>query len=218
MQKSFMRKQNRKAITTDQRVFTAGKTGSGKTYLWKHQLRNVQRLVVLDGKGTLDDWELTDWQQDGEGRRALVRGDPTRLRVLSPLGDKNPANYWDDVLWECYEAGNVMIYCDELYAVNQPQKPTLSSLHAIYTRGRELHVGMISVTQRPTWIPLVVMSEADWFFCFRLQLQEDRTRIAAFMGPRVMNPPVDKYGFYFMESDDDNPTYVSRYIPGRLQI
>jgi hypothetical protein len=207
----------RKTIKTDQRVFTAGKTGSGKTYLWRHLLKDVQRLVVLDGKGTLGDWGLTDWQ-DREGRRNLFKGEPVRLRVLAPLGERDPSEYWDQVLWDCYEAGNVLIYCDELYAVNPPQKPALSGLHAVYTRGRELQVGMISVTQRPTWIPLVVMSEADWFFCFRLQLQEDRARVAAFMGPDVLTPPPDKWGFYYMESEDDRPKYVKRYTAGSFKI
>lgn len=207
---------DRQTIKTSQRVFTAGKTGSGKTYLWRHMLSSVPRLVVLDGKGTLSNWGLADWE-DREQRRDFGRGNPARLRVLAPAGERDLNEFWDDILWECYQTQDVLIYCDELYAVNQPNKPALPALHAVYTRGRELNVGMISVTQRPTWIPLVVMSEADWFFCFRLQLHEDRQRIAAFMGPDVLTPPRDKFGFYYMASEDDKPRYVRQYTAGRFK-
>jgi hypothetical protein len=52
------------------------------------------------------------------------------------------------------------------------------------------------------------MSEAEHYFCFRLTLEEDRKRLAAFIGPEVLNTIRDKHGFYYMSAEGDSPLYV----------
>lgn len=183
----------------------SGKTGAGKTYLARYMTRPLKRLVVLDGKGTLGDWNLDAWNH--ETYRALVRGEPVRARVIPPVG-MDVLDFWDEVLMACYNAGNLTIYIDELYAVCPPNKPPSNALFAVYTRGRELGLGVWASTQRPVWIPLVALSEAEHFFMFRLQLYEDRQRLSAFMGRTVLNQIKDKHGFYYMQSEEDNPVYI----------
>jgi hypothetical protein len=197
-------------ITSNQRVFTAGRTGSGKTFLEHHILAGIKRLVALDPKGTLGSvtspgWNLTDWSD--KGRKALLAGEPVRLRVPAPLnGD------WTPYLWDVYRAGNVVLYVDEMYGVVPPGKAAPEPLIACYTRGRELGIGVHAATQRPAWVPLVTMSEADWFFVFRLTLDEDRRRLASFMGASVMSPIRDRYGFYSYHPEWDDPIYTPRLI------
>lgn len=194
-------------LQSNERVLITGKTGSGKTYLAHYITRELKRLVVLDGKGTLKDWNLEEWSKDAE--RRMLQGEPVRLRAIVPLGD-DPVVFWDKVITSCYYAGNVTLYIDELYAVSPPNKKPLDSLWAVYTRGRELGVGVWSSTQRPVWIPLFALSEAEHFFMFRLQLMEDRQRIAAFMSSEVLRTITDKHGFFYMRADMDEPIYTEQ--------
>lgn len=198
------------SIQPNQRVFTAGRTGSGKTFLERYLLASSKRLVVCDPKGTLStaiapDWRLTDWSE--KGRKRLLAGDPVRLRIPAPLdGD------WSSYLWDVYRAGNVLLYVDETYGVVPPGRAAPEPLLACYTRGRELGIGVHAATQRPSWIPLVCMSEADWFFVFRLTLDEDRKRLASFMGASVMQPIQDRYGFFSYSPEWDSPIYTPQLI------
>lgn len=158
-----------------------GKTGSGKSYAARLLTKNIQRLVVLDPKGTLSagsGWNLTQW--DGSTERALQNGEPVRARIQAPL-DGN----WEPFLETIYHSENVTVYIDEMYGVIQSASKPGQWLTALYTRGRELKIGVWTSTQRPTWIPLFTLSEADWLFVFRLQMETDRARMASLMGAVV---------------------------------
>lgn len=194
-------------LASNERVLIAGKTGSGKTYLARYITRPIKRLVVLDGKATLNNWGLEPW--DAGTVRALLRGEPIRARVVPPIGI-DQSEYWNEAIMQAYHAGNCLIYIDELYAVAPPNQKPPDALWAAYTRGRELGLGVWAATQRPVWIPLFAMSEADHFFMFRLQLSEDRQRMAAFMGNEVTRTITDKHGFFYASSEADEPSYTQR--------
>lgn len=201
---------------SDERAIIVGQTGSGKTYMARQLLLDAKRLVVLDPKGMLrspvepeepddayEDWRLTEWSD--AGAKKLSSGDPIRLRVAAPLdGD------WSEVLWAVYRAGNCVLYIDEIYGVVPPGRRPPDALTAIYTRGRELGIGAYGCSQRPTWIPLTLISEAYWFFCFRLMQDADRRRMAEFMGPSVLTPITDRYGFWTYNVFWDQPVYTKQ--------
>lgn len=195
------------SLRSNERVLLCGKTGSGKTYLARYITRPLKRLVVLDGKGTLSNWGLDEY--NGQTARDLRRGDDVRLRALPPIGT-NILEYWDEVILSCFQAGNVTIYIDELYAVCPPNKNASDALWSAYTRGRELGVGVWSATQRPVWVPLFALSEAEHFFLFRLQLMDDKNRMASFMGSKVLSIIRDPHGFYYSRPDFDEPIYTER--------
>lgn len=163
-------------VEPSDRVAFVGRTGSGKSYLARSLLRGVNRLVVFDPKGTLGgaNWGLTTWEDGGSDALAEDR---FRVRVRTPL-DGN----WDPYLDAVMESENVTLYIDEVYGVVQGRNPT-DSLRAVITRGRELGIGVWSATQRPKDIPLVIVSESDWFFMFQLRVEGDRKRMAEFMAP-----------------------------------
>lgn len=198
-------------IATNERVFICGKTGSGKTFLARYLTKQIKRLVVLDGKGTLGtpEWNLDPWN---DGIDLKDQDKQFRLRAVPPL-KAELADYWDSVLMSCIRAGNITVYIDELYAVCPPNKPPTPTIFACYTRGRELGLGMWASTQRPVWIPLVALSESEHFFVFRLQLMEDKQRLAAFMGTQVLQQISEEHGFYYMQAVDDNVTFYKRFNP-----
>lgn len=192
-------------LNSSDRVFICGKTGSGKTYLSKHLTGSLKRLVVLDGKGTLDDWRLEPWGRQAE--RDLLNGKPVRIRALPGIDD-DYLEYWDKVLGACYMAGDVTVYIDELYSVVPPNQNASNTLWACYTRGREFGLGIWAATQRPVWVPIIALSEAEHYFMFRLNMQVDRHRMAEFMTEEVESIIRDKHGFFYMQAEEDRPKYV----------
>ncbi len=205
-------------LKSNQRILIVGKTGSGKTYLAKYLTRQANRLIVLDAKVTLSDWGLEPWGSDT--RSKLLNGAPVRIRAVPPMNGDIMA-YWEAVLSDSYRAGNVVVYIDELYAICPPNQKPLNVLWAMYTRGRELGIGVWSSSQRPAWIPLFALSEADHYFNFRLQLEEDRKRMAAFMGVEVLRTISDEHGFFYSMAAWDRPVYYKQLVvnqtPARVE-
>lgn len=202
--------QQPRQIRTDERVFICGKTGSGKTTLAKWLTAKIRRLIVLDSKGTLSSWGLTDF--DNKAKSALVHGEACRARALAPIGDDiDTSAFWNDVFRFAFEAGNVTLYIDELFAIVEPGQRPPAYLSACYTRGREFGVGVWASTQRPSWVPLFTMSEAEHYFMFRMNLAKDRATMAAFMTEQVYQPIKDPHGFYYMAAADDSPQYFRQF-------
>lgn len=201
-------------IGVDEHVFVAGRTGSGKTTLARELLKKVRRLVVCDTKGDLDAWGCVEWGK--ESKKLLLRGEPIRVRVMAPLkaSAQEAQEFWDNVFETAYDAGDVRIYIDELYGI--VPKPSLEppSLKAIYTRGRSVHVTMCALTQRPAWVPMHAKSESSHYFCFRLNLPDDRKSMAAFMGEEVAERIPDRHGFYYFGGDLEDPVYNPEYKLG----
>lgn len=204
-------------IKTNERLAIAGKTGSGKTYLARYLTRRIKRLVVCDSKGTLQDWNLYDYDERA-ARRSLEKGEPARIRVLAPITD-DPGAYWDDIFQWAFEIGDLTIYIDEAYAITPPGKRAPTYLNACFTRGREFGIGVWTSTQRPTWIPLFMLSESDHFFMFRLTLADDRRRMAEFMTDEVLQPipAADRHGFFYMPATEDQPVYYSQLETSALR-
>lgn len=192
-------------IGADERIAIAGKTGSGKTFLSRALCANLDRLMVLDPKGTLGraDWNLEKWGD--RTQRALKRGDPVRARIPAPLdGD------WDRFLWAAYSAGGVTVYIDETYGILPRGANPSPALTALITRGRELGIGLWAAMQRPTRIPLFLLSEAEWLLSFRLQLAKDKDRMSEMMGGDKEGLGVpDKFGFWFYHTEWDRPAYCA---------
>lgn len=197
-------------ILSSDRVFIAGQTGSGKTTLAKVLCAPLRRLIVLDSKDELTDWNLEEW--DDETREALLKGEEVRVRVIRPLGAEG-LPIWEDAFQFAMTIGNVTVYVDEAYNVLGGLGAKASIwITEVWTRGRSYGVGGWVSAQRPSWIPGFWISEAQHRFCFRLDLLKDRKSMAENgMGEQVLDPipETDEHGFWYRGKG----MHTSQYIP-----
>ena len=191
------------SIRPSDRVAFIGKTGSGKTYAARLLALPIDRLVVLDPKGTLKGkWGLREWGT--RTRRDLAKGKPVRVRFAAPIGDEEQiAAFYDQVFKLCYEAGHVTVYIDEVYGVLSKSGRPGPWLTALYTRGRELGIGVWAATQRPAWVPRFILSETEWFLVFRLQLADDRKRVEEIIGTDIGD--LQQHQFVLYNAEWDSP-------------
>ena len=103
-----------------------------------------------------------------------------------------------------------MLYVDEVYAYATGTYVP-EGLFACITRGRSRGVGGIFATQRPALIPLVILSESDVAYVFRLRLDQDRKRIRDTFGvSEGAQLALRKYEFYVAAAGDVRGPYTLR--------
>ena len=192
-------------IKSNDRVTLVGQTGSGKTYLAKRLIAPLRRVLVLDAKDELDDWNTLEFSH--KTMRMIERSGEFRLRFVPAPGEQ-----WryEELFERAYYAGNVTVYIDELTdVVPHGTRPGIY-LASLYQRGRALGIGVYACTQRPAWVPLFTLSEAQWLIVFRLRLEVDRKRMASIVGEQVLQPVRDRFGFYIAHQSWSEPRYYRR--------
>lgn len=190
-------------ILPNERVFLAGKTGSGKTYKAREMLLKDKRLIVFDTKDNLSlpDNPKKDWHLEEYNPGSLM-AKTFRLHVT----DMERA---DEICHYALQTKNLRIYIDEAYSVWEGawNTPAVKNIRKCLTQGRESGIGMWISCQRPADIPVVVMSECEKFFVFRLQNFDDRQKLAKNVHPALEQMTKDKHGYWFYSSDETEPIY-----------
>jgi hypothetical protein len=205
------------------RVFLAGKTGSGKSFAarllleWaNHNGRLVRRrhVLVYDAKGLLR-WpgyhRVTRFERLFSAAQSPARY--PRL-IYAPRAEELRDSALHEAFFRlAYERRNTTVYVDEVYAVvNGTEYP--SSYHAILTRGREMNVPLFSATQRPKDLPQAIISESSCFYLFRLLLPQDRKKMAEVVpiDPDALRDVPDEHFWFYRDGQ-------SRAVgPLRLQV
>lgn len=190
-------------ISSDQHVFIAGKTGSGKTYLARKYLAGYLNVFVLDTKGTLT------WPEVPRDEVTII----THIKELpkvktikciyKPAVEELEIEFYDQFFRFIYERGHTICWIDEVMSVTPNSQKIPFWYKAILTRGRELGVSAWSLTQRPAGINLLPISEASHIISFDLNLPQDRKRMAEVSGaPEFLTKPGEfKFWYYNVKSD-----------------
>lgn len=165
-------------IRRSERACFFGRTGSGKTTLARSLLRSTNAPhVVLDPKHRYVDADTP-----------IVREFDKRLdaQIIRVPVDQSELETWDEQVWRIWKAGDRIIYADELTLLLYGPRTLIPEAARAIRTGRERRVAFWSGSQRPSDIPSVVFTEAEHFFLFRLQFENDRYKVASFTTEGVM--------------------------------
>jgi hypothetical protein len=190
-------------ISRDQRVFFGGRTGSGKTTLADRLIRTLgYRTVVIDPKHS--------WTYPGYVHSQHYDPHPTIVRqVFRPRDDADDG--WTDLIaylsdvW-AYDVPTV-VYIDELTSVTTPRRAP-RVLSTLVRLGRQRGFGTWFSTQRPKDVPSLFFTEAEHWCIFDLITQDDRDKVAGYMGDKVRDRVKEPYAFWYMSPSMHDPLLV----------
>lgn len=192
-----------------QRVAFTGKTGSGKSFAARYLLRPIRRLIAIDPKMQLvndPQWRLEPPTR--EAMNALRKGEYARIVYWQPPSiDNDGFPVWDSIFEFAWDIQDVVVYIDEMYSVAKNGRLSYP-LRRLYTQGRFPLIGVWAATQRPSFVPLEMFSEAEWSFTFTLRMEDDRKRVARSLGfDEIMEPIRDEHGFWVCYQTWPEPMY-----------
>jgi hypothetical protein len=184
-------------IVQGEHVNVDGMTGRGKTWLARKYLANNPPVVVLDTKGTLAWPEIpgSKWHSNNDNRHPGVLIEPgPNLTLITHLKDIRKANtpyiiyrpdpeeleeeFYNAFFQYVYLRQYVTVWVDEAMSVSINSMRIPFYYKACLTRGRERGISVWNLTQRPSNIAQVILSECTHFFVFDLNLPQDRIKLA----------------------------------------
>lgn len=187
-------------IQPDEHCFIPGKTGSGKTYLGRKFLCRYEYVTVLDTKGTLSWPEVPQKELGIATSLSELSRLPHKKLIYKPCKEEMNLDSYNDFFCWCYDRGNNIVWIDELMGVCPSPFRYPQGLADIYQRGRELNVAAWGMSQRPSQIPAITMTEATHFFVFLLSSFQDRKKVVQWTGQdELINVPgrQSDYLFYY---------------------
>lgn len=189
-------------IELGEHVFIAGRTGTGKTYLTRKYLAGYERVWVLDTKGTLEWREVPKDQQVTITRLVDLKAVNVPKVIYKPEPEEMLEEFYNAFFKAAYFARNLIVWIDEAMSVCPSPHKIPEYYKAILTRGRELKVSAWSLTQRPTGIPQIIISESTHIFAFDLNMPQDRAKIAEVSGAtefyaKPSSKSKTRYGFWY---------------------
>lgn len=198
------------SLKRSDRAFFVGTTGSGKTSLAKLLLYRQPHIAILDpkhrftwGPAGLRGWEKPPTVTSDLSEVLRHRGPhPIIYRPDPPQMTTGCSRFFSWV----YSRGGTLAYVDEVLNITKPT--WLSPEYAKCLQlGRELEIGVWSATQRPARIPLVILTESEHDFIFRLRNPADRKRMAEYTDPAILTRNPDNHAFwYFRDGEKGGPT------------
>lgn len=190
-------------IKRSDRCLFLGRTGSGKTTLADTLIRSLgYRVVVIDPKHA--------WEFPGYKLVEAYDPDPHILRqVFRPHDDERREWSDSDVFLQAVWAYRIptIVYVDEITKLTSRQR-TLPILADIVRLGRQVGIGSWFASQRPRDCPSLFFTEAEHWMVFDLRNEDDRKRVAGFLGNRTRNRLSEPYSFWYANPSMPDPELV----------
>lgn len=184
------------------RAAIIGQTGCGKTTLAEYLLDdpNKRKTLIWDPKGSESVAAFHPKFKRVSSVSQVIdeaedRGVERLIYTPSPVVAEDE-NDQERMLWWVYERGYTRLYIDEATSLACGRFSS-RVLTAVLNRGRERGVSTITATQRPSGVPMNILSEAQWFFIFKLLLLQDKKRVEDMTGITVMEQmQLGQYEFF----------------------
>lgn len=188
-----------------EKAFFVGATGVGKSYLMRALAMGAKYLIVLDPKHDFS------WSDSGRSKYDDVYVSVADL--AKNWTGPNPAIYRPDIAemrngcdeffkW-CWDKRSVHVLIDELLDIC-PRGNAGFWLEKCIKQGRSRKLTIWSGTQRPTKLPLTLISESKHFFIGQLLMPQDKKRMAEIVHPDLKDMYIEK--FHFMYGGPGNRT------------
>lgn len=160
------------------RLFVCGMTGWGKSFFVKNAIYpQLTRVVFHDPK-----------RQHNELHDVFVHN-PTQLQLawdrnITRIIYQPETIHIEDFNTVChmiYSQGNTVLIVDESSFYTGPN--TIPYWYEMLIKmGRSRNCGVVSLSQQPTFIKGVIISESDYLVAFRLEYEADRRKLAGKVG------------------------------------
>ncbi len=205
-------------IKSNSRVLVVGRSGSGKTtfttqFLW-NRYRGVNKIFI-DPKRELI-YLLNDFDIICHNSKNLETYNINKNRVLYMPEDVSNIDF-ESVCEYCFEKGNTTLFIDEsAYYCTSSRIP--KAYKKLMIMGRSRGVGVVNTTQRPNGINQLLLSEAEHFFIFSLNLKSDKEKLKT-MIPHQYHHFIDKmplHHFFYANLRENqfiyfNPIKINKY-------
>jgi GTPase SAR1 family protein len=192
-------------LLSGQKGFIVGPNGSGKTVLaevlinWKprNEKNKINRLCIIDPKGEFPLHGLPVYSSPGEVR--LYK--PERFVYRPTKKNFDDLSAYDDLYGWLYDRKRFQIYTDEVLAICTVGGSAVRNFNLCMQLGRSRGLTMLNTTQRPSRIPLNLLSEATKFFAFSLVLKNDVKRVQEVMPEYTPDIP-KRYAFWYSDRNE----------------
>jgi hypothetical protein len=208
-----MEKQNKLNISYNNRLLFIGKTRSGKTYLSNYLLKQFLekenkgkpdkplQVIIIDPKHEL--------KRFGDGS-SLDKPKLVKTYDKHAIVQVFQCFTWNDALEKMVDAvlkrGKVVVKLDELGGLaTATQVP--SGITRLWTQGGGMGVGSWALIQFPKRTPLVIKSQSEVFFMFRITSLDDRKAILDFIpDEKILSKALPKRYFWVYKDEWDSAT------------
>lgn len=165
---------------SDERLLIVGRTGSGKTYaaLWHLSQVNFTEIpwIIIDFKGdkNINSIPLAEYITPDKPPPAKPGIFILRLQI-------NQQADLEAFLWQVYARENIGLFIDEGYMIGTGSQYS-PAFRAILTQGRSKQIPVIINSQRPKWLDVFTVSEADKLQVYHLNVAGDKKAIRDVIG------------------------------------
>lgn len=184
-----------------------GPTGCGKTYLAADLLEIRGYVVVITTKKrdtTLERYrgykKVKRWANYAQYSRIMLRPISRELVVSAFFARKEIFK----ALSDGYIVGGWTFYVDDAFFVSDTLK-LKDLLKMMYTQSRSNNVTLVASLQRPSWIPIEVLSQSTHVIVFKINDEKDLDRVSEATGMdrkrmRELKNLLDDYDFLYIKN------------------
>lgn len=170
-----------------------GQTRTGKSYLAKMALLPLNgRLAIIDPKREFQFQSLPVYDDPAK----IWRARPKRFIYRPKPEFFSDENAYNSVYKYVYDMGAFFCFTDEIVATLQGMRPCRYMV-ICYQMGASRGIHMLTATQRPSRIPVMVMSESAKWYVFTLSYPADIKKMAEILpGYLAKMPSRRHFAFY----------------------